>query len=562
VAGLEHLNSVFTDGIQKMDEISLDNSKLQKLMNDTISDFNIYNGPTNEFNLTDLTGLTSTDLIRQGTNNTNPSNLNIGDNLPPVIDFANSIPSFTLPITEQALNTEQSNWSNLYTNEHTNKIDTGYHYSSHVNRDKLNIKDGGAPSIIHSSTFSRYSAGNKEPYIVSNLSRSDSDGSSGRNINFGSREIPITRATTDTERIGKFLSTPAGLAFIGRQEVLGNQGMNVIRSGQLGEDKLIRQRQYKAFYNPLSTLASVGPTGRFGGLGPNVLYDRLFPVNEIIDITSLFPTEYGIEAIKILTSNEYSHQDIHQVFNEGITGTVSDQFTNYFESLIQGDEVTRVTSGDPHTLLDIDTKADLKAEAKDTIKRRLGENADKIEGKKSAPYGMPFYFKDLRDGAYLTFRAYLDGITENVSPSWEPTTYIGRSEPAYVYSRTERDISFNLKLFAQTKGELHMIYKKLNRLTSLCYPEYKQDLLMNNKTRMKPPLTKLRVGELFGSNNNELTGFIKSLTYTVPDEGVWETEYGKRVPKYINTSINYQVIHAKTPSLDTDFYGYVGESNV
>ena len=75
-------------------------------------------------------------------------------------------------------------------------------------------------------------------------------------------------------------------------------------------------------------------------------------------------------------------------------------------------------------------------------------------------------------------------------------------------------------------------------------------------------LTKFRLGELFGSNNDELIGFIKSLTYSVPDEGVWETEYGKRVPKYITVAINYQVIHAKTPSLDTDFYGYVGETSV
>tara|TARA_R110000824_G_scaffold1547_2_gene7698 strand:+ start:3428 stop:5110 length:1683 start_codon:yes stop_codon:yes gene_type:complete len=560
VAGLQHLNSVFTQGIQKLDEISLDNSKLQKLIDNTISDFNIYNGPTNEFNLTDLTGITSKDLIQQGTSNINASNLNIGDTSLPTFDW------FNPPTMEKTFNTKQSNWSKLYTNEHSNIVNTGYHYSSNVNRDKLNIKFGENPNIINSTAISRASnfSGGGEPYIVSNLSRSDSDGDSGRNINFGSRELPITRAITDVERIGKFLSTPAGLAFIARQQVLGNQGMNIVRSGQIGEDKLIRQRQYKAFYNPLSTVMSVGPFTRMLGLGPNTLVDRLFPVNELIDTTSLIPTEYGIESIKLLTSSEHSKQDIHQVFNEGITGTgtLSDRLENYFDSLINGDEVTRVSSGDPHTLLDIDENVDIKAAPKDSIKRRLGESADKIEGKTSAPYGMPFYFKDLRDGAYITFRAYLDGITENVSPSWEPSNYIGRSEPAYVYTRTERDISFNLKIFAHTKNELMMIYKKLNRLTSLCYPEYKKDVLLDNKTRMKPPLTKFRLGELFGSNNDELIGFIKSLTYSVPDEGVWETEYGKRVPKYITVAINYQVIHAKTPSLDTDFYGYVGETSV
>ena len=40
-----------------------------------------------------------------------------------------------------------------------------------------------------------------------------------------------------------------------------------------------------------------------------------------------------------------------------------------------------------------------------------------------------------------------------------------------------------------------------------------------------------------------------------PDyEGVWETEYGKRVPKYITAAVNFQVIHASAPNLETKFY--------
>ena len=130
MAGLEHLDSVFTDGIQKMDEISLDNSKLRNLVNDTISDFNIYNGPTNEFTITDLTNLTPQDLIEQGTNGTLPSNLNIGNSLLPSFEYEQSpIPSFSLSNIQDTFDTQQSNWSNLYTNDHTNKTNTGYHYS-------------------------------------------------------------------------------------------------------------------------------------------------------------------------------------------------------------------------------------------------------------------------------------------------------------------------------------------------------------------------------------------------------------------------------------------------
>jgi hypothetical protein len=165
-------------------------------------------------------------------------------------------------------------------------------------------------------------------------------------------------------------------------------------------------------------------------------------------------------------------------------------------------------------------------------------------------YGMPFYFKDLRDDKYIVFRGWIEGLSENISPIWTPENYIGRSEPVYIYERSERDISFTLKLFAQTQVELRYIYRKLNRLTSLCYPEYKEDVNLNNKIRMKPPLTKFRLGELFGSEHSEMLGFIKSLSYTYDDNSPWETMRGRRVPKYIQASITYQVIHMEVPSLN------------
>ena len=78
-----------------------------------------------------------------------------------------------------------------------------------------------------------------------------------------------------------------------------------------------------------------------------------------------------------------------------------------------------------------------------------------------------------------------------------------------------------------------------------------------------------RMGELFGNSTKGMLGFIKSISYTYPDESPWETkpvtvegkigERGKvqygRVPKYIMASIGFQVIHEEVPNLDTKFYG-------
>ena len=73
---------------------------------------------------------------------------------------------------------------------------------------------------------------------------------------------------------------------------------------------------------------------------------------------------------------------------------------------------------------------------------------------------------------------------------------------------------------------------------------------------MKPPLIKFRMGDIYGSENNEMTGFLKSISYVVPDSAVWETQRGRKVPKFVEATIGYQVIHGSVPELGTNFYGY------
>tara|TARA_B100000287_G_C20674716_1_gene794762 strand:- start:3817 stop:6369 length:2553 start_codon:yes stop_codon:yes gene_type:complete len=169
---------------------------------------------------------------------------------------------------------------------------------------------------------------------------------------------------------------------------------------------------------------------------------------------------------------------------------------------------------------------------------------------------LPFYIKDMRDNSFIFFRAYIEGLTENVSADWNEETFVGRSESVFTYTKANRDISFSLKVYAHTQEELDMIYRKINRLTSLCYPDYQTDNInFMGKMRPKPPITKLRLGELYGKANKELGGFIKSLTYSFPENSTWETQRGKRVPKHAIISITYQVIHDRTPNMDTNFIG-------
>lgn len=442
-------------------------------------------------------------------------------------------------ITKNRKFPSKTSWSSLYNPNHTSK-GVGYNYGPTV-RNTFSIRDN-APNVRGISRNAFVGLGTGEPYIISNLPSGDIGGlDGGRLQNFASRSIPIVRAATDTLRLTKYLTSPSGLLFFAKQNLLGLNTRVDTLSEVFGSRTLKSTPQrFGTFYTPASTLGA--SLTRVLGTTPNVLFRR----------DELLPTAYPpldkYENQLGLTKLNNTFSDPGDFFSVGTTFPIAaktKQTLGDFEGFKSGDKMTISDMISGVKLHD----TELVTTIHDERGIPTGILNTNVESEKN---GMPFYFKDLRDDTYIFFRAYIDGLTENISPSWASTNYLGRSELVYVYERSERDISFNLKLFAQTPSELDSIYQKMNRLTSLCYPEYKEDTVGGTigKQRMKPPLTKFRLGELFGSENNELTGFIKSISYTYPQESPWETKRGKRVPKYVQASISYQVIHIKVPSLD------------
>jgi hypothetical protein len=120
----------------------------------------------------------------------------------------------------------------------------------------------------------------------------------------------------------------------------------------------------------------------------------------------------------------------------------------------------------------------------------------------------------------------------------------------------EREINLTFRLVAQTQDEYKMIYEKMNKLTSMCYPEYYDSDEAGYGNRMKPPFSKFRLGEYFGKTNNELMGFLKSVNYSVENTSPYETDSKiGRGPRNFLVTIGYQVVHSSAPSLNTKFYG-------
>ena len=89
------------------------------------------------------------------------------------------------------------------------------------------------------------------------------------------------------------------------------------------------------------------------------------------------------------------------------------------------------------------------------------------------------------------------------------------------------------------------MYPKMNRLTSLAYPEYLVDESAGT-TRMKAPFTELYMAHI-GEQSKGQFGFIKSLTYTVSEQGDWDVASLK--PRVFDIAVGYQILSRRAPSL-------------
>jgi hypothetical protein len=410
-------------------------------------------------------------------------------------------------------------------------------------------------------------------------------GTLGQNLNAqhkGVRDIGsdnynvFSRIADDTLRIGDWFLSAKGLQFTINQNILGTF------------------QQYQGLYDPSSTLASAIIPSEGLSVAGLVIPVPFIPIKKssggLVELAELLPSvkkynadypEYlelrkdSKEKTKTYAEMEREHTPLGfkklgggydsnldtntPIEKGGVTPESGIGFTKNVNNSMNPEYTPfgEIGKGDLMTLMAI-TKPDNNNLSAGHV--AIGETVN----------GLPFYFRDLRDGSLITFRAYVEGLSDTISPNWNSENYVGRSEPVYTYTNAERELSFSLKLFANTKDELNIIYTKMNRLASLCYPEYKSEqslrfkdgeidveattaatnALGTSRVMMKAPLTKFRLGELFGSSTSEMVGFIKSLSFSFPDESPWEIQNGYRVPKFITAEFGYQVIHSEVPSLD------------
>ncbi len=150
---------------------------------------------------------------------------------------------------------------------------------------------------------------------------------------------------------------------------------------------------------------------------------------------------------------------------------------------------------------------------------------------------IPFRFEDM-NGTLIVFRAILSAITDTFTPNYAEQKYIGRPDKVYVYTGTDRLVSFTFDIYPKSDQELVRLWEKMNYLAGLTYPSWD-----DTGTGMVAPFCKLTIGDMF----KDTPGYISGLTYTVQDTTTWETVFAK-LPKYIQAQCTFVYIGKRLPS--------------
>ena len=407
-------------------------------------------------------------------------------------------------------------------------------------------------NIKNSSTFFRKGAVlfantgdiGKEPYIVHNIP----SGKKGRQLGQNRNTIPFRAAADDLLRFTSYYTSPKGIISmlaenttnyaIGDSELLKFPPNPL--AGIMAPPIPVPMTGFLNFYQQTLQGLSLTPGGGSARKPFKVEYST--NMTQGLGITVQGDRTFGVKAVEDIKIPEPKNK-VQEVLVKGLKKLKE-------VGILKLEKAAQIPIVEPPTpFIGIGSIA---GKSVDKINRKSVTTDDEKFEKGD------FYvrFKDLRGtgDTFLYFRGFVTGINENITPSFNPTQYIGRSEDVYTYQKAERDLSFNLKVYPQNEAEFVAQYEKIDRLTSLAYPKYMDD--GEGLMRMQPPFTELYMAHI-GTRKKGHFGFIKSITYTIPEGGDWDAY--SALPRMFDIAISYQILNRRPPQLGTRFYKSDGE---
>ena len=156
--------------------------------------------------------------------------------------------------------------------------------------------------------------------------------------------------------------------------------------------------------------------------------------------------------------------------------------------------------------------------------------------------GFVYFDENLNFNKSIQFKSYLTQFNETISPEWSAGKYLGHPVNYATYKGiSSRTASIVFSVYAKNLYERDKNWQKLNKLASLCYPQYSKDA----PNRMQGPIIRLHLGSIYKG----MPGYITNLNFELLSGTVWDT-YGRELPHGISVNIGYNIIGHVLPEMD------------
>lgn len=308
----------------------------------------------------------------------------------------------------------------------------------------------------------------------------------------------------DLERITKWLASPAGLKFVGKQALLRTSA-----NTNITDRASLLNGAGAGVADAASAIAAILAQVPLAGTGTHFLF------NELSAIAFQDNTSY---AGNRNAANEANYQGVVTIKKTKKMRGAKTYEEQGLAPTGQSDEIGKL--GILHST---DKKEDINA----AIKKDALPISFSIVGEPNST---------------LIFRGFIQGLSDNFSANWNAYNYVGRAEPLYTYTGASRGIGYTMMIPIFSAAEQEPTYKKLNSLLSYAYPKYVNDLPQGTVARMK-------LGDYI-----TCYGVINSMTVTVANDVPWSTpdDTQRLLPQVINLNLNLNVIHERMPERYTE----------
>ena len=158
-------------------------------------------------------------------------------------------------------------------------------------------------------------------------------------------------------------------------------------------------------------------------------------------------------------------------------------------------------------------------------------------------FAIVYFDQDLNYSKSIQFKSYLTQFSETLSPDWQSGKFIGHPNNYYTYKGVTRSAQINFTIYSQNAYQREVNWKKINKLASMCYPQYSSGV--DGQNRMQGPIIRLHLGSIYKG----MPGFISTLTFTVNDNTPWDT-VDRELPHGIEVNMGYTIIGHVLPEMD------------